>query len=287
MKQKLFSVLMLLALSACADIGASGRVAEDAEPINEDAGNRMVETEPTDITTSAERFERAGQYKQAYELYMKALAANPTLMRALRGQARTMLYMGQPTEALMQLRDLYRDYPNLSGVRQDYVAGLITMNLLTDAYSVLFATKIAEKLELEEYFQLAVLHELRGQPLEARQLLDEAAQIAPQDFRSQRLLALSFALGEEYRAAVAILYPGLDFPNSQLLARQTLADVYALSGQFGVAMQIADGAYEYAALQDRQALYGLLPKMSRQERTLAFMLGRLSPEQTAALYGNN
>lgn len=212
---------------------------------------RAIKLEPQDATAYARLGDLAwqgGQLNAASQLYATALQLDQTNPDALLGRARALALASETDASMLLVNDLIQTHG--------------------PSYQAL-ALK-------------AMLFDLDGDHASAQTLFLSAIDRKPNDPTLLSSLAYSNALEGEYRAAVDILRGLGEQQATAANAQYALADVYALSGQTGVAMELrkaaASGAEVNAA--DRvflSRLAGLTPQ--EQARALYFReLPKLDPQ---------
>jgi Tfp pilus assembly protein PilF len=202
---------------------------------------RAIKLEPQDATAYARLADLAwqgGQLNAASQLYATALQLDQTNPDALLGRARALALASETDASMLLVNDLIQTHG--------------------PSYQAL-ALK-------------AMLFDLDGDHASAQTLFLSAIDRKPKDPTLLSSLAYSNALEGEYRAAVDILRGLGEQQATAANAQYALADVYALSGQTGVAMELRKAAAGGA-------------EVSAADRVFLSRLATLTPqEQARALY---
>ncbi|MCJ9428889.1 tetratricopeptide repeat protein [Kordiimonas marina] len=263
-----------LVLSACAS-GPAKHATEGDGPVSVRARNELAAHNPLGLVHVGEGFERAGDLSGAYKLYGQALAADPKLLEARVALARTLGKLGEHDESIKRLTAMVGEYPDNQTVRHELVEAYVRAGdykLATESLGPLVGTDKASPELLDLAGRLA---QVNGNPTDARSYFDRALKKAPGNMAVTRHMALSFALAKDYTTAVAMLQVDLDSAATQTSAQESLAVVYALSGQYDAAMTIAKTIMDPDQAASLRLYYALLPKLEPAQQAEAVMFDRV------------
>lgn len=206
---------------------------------------RAIKLDPQDASGYARLGDLAwqgGQLNAASQLYATALQLDQTNPDALLGRARALALASETDASMLLVNDLIQTHGA--------------------SYQAL-ALK-------------AMLFDLDGDHASAQTLFLSAIDRKPNDPTLLSSLAYSNALEGEYRAAVDILRGLGESQATAANAQYALADVYALSGQTGVAMELRKAAAGGAEVNAADRVFlAKLPDLTAQEQARALYFREL------------
>jgi Flp pilus assembly protein TadD len=177
---------------------------------------------------------RLGAFEDAAGYYGQALSVDPENASALMGRARTMMAQDNPVNALRLIEQIERQ-------KGETVETLSAKGLALD---------------------------LLGRQEDAQVAYSSALDISPDSTLTRANMALSFAISEDYHAAIDIVRGLNDIPAEADRAREVLSLIYALSGQVATAVELSGDATQ-------RAFYTRLPHLSPAAKAVAVFFHRL------------
>lgn len=229
------------------------------------------------------RFEARGDTETALGLYQKAVNERPNdeaALRALVGLAVRTNRAGAVYEHAARLAEIHpRD-----GEAQVWLAA--SLNEKARPAEALTALERAETAGPGAYAgllwtQRGIAHDLLGNALEAQRAFSHAITLNPGEWRLPMRLALSLALQGDYPAALRILQMQVNDPAMEQPVRETLAIIYALSGQTEQAMEIARSATDKDLADSQRGYLALLPTLPPAARAYAAHYRRIDESMAA------
>lgn len=203
--------------------------------------NRVLAQQPNNVTALNHLGDMAWQsnlWQEAAGYYGQVLSLDPDNAAALSGRARIMMAQGDAFGAIALIDQL--EASGGAGVESIYSRG--------------------------------IAYDLVGRQSDAQILYREGLSEAPTDLRLKNSLALSLAISENYRGALDLLREIADASPEGAAVRQSLALVYALSGQVATAMELAPGE---GGGQANRVFYGRLSGLTPAQKADAIYFRRL------------
>lgn len=283
-------LVFLMILTGCAQpIGK--RAVEDVGPVTAYARNTLANENPEGLLTVAEGFERSGDDRGARALYAQAMAAfapdTEQHLRAKISYARTGAKVGQSDESVailtVTLQELGSEHPLYDAVARELAAIHTAQQRYRAALSQLSGIS---NMTLHDMVQAGMLLSATGQASEASRVFEDALARDAESPQALRASALSFALSGDYSAAVALLSRMFDAPVTTQSGQNSLADIYALSGQRQAALSILREQIPADALQQIGVLYRLLPSFSDEEKAAYVFFGHVPRSAIERLDGD-
>ena len=263
---------------------ASGRKREDVPK----AAELTAETQ----VSLGRRFEARGDTETALGLYQKAVSEKPDNEEALRALIGLAVRTNRAGAVFDQAVRLAAKHPN-DAEAQVWLA--TSLNEKARPREALAALEQAEKAAGggayagQLWAQRGIAYDLAGNHHEAQRAFSHAITLSPSDWQLPMRLALSLALQGDYPSALRILQMQVNDPAMEQPVRETLAIIYALSGQTDQAMEIARTATTQELAESQRGYLALLPTLTPQGRAYAAHfrrinenLGTAAPAQTPA-----
>ncbi|WND02271.1 hypothetical protein QGN29_12005 [Temperatibacter marinus] len=276
MKYSLLAFLGLL-LSACSEDSLQKTTEKDAGPVAARALNEMARKSPESLIRIAYALETAGNYTEALDVYNQAKAADGTLIRPDIGIARIYLRYNKRDEAFAQVKGYLGNSALSSALKEELAKLFLDMQAYDEALT--FIEPISELSSGRVISLAGILQELKGNGFKARMYYERAADLEKANpERFSKLMAYSFALDGSFETAVALLQPALNNPASMKEARESLAYIYALSGQLKPAEALLSNIYDVKYAKERRTLFMLMPLMTRTEKIEALLFERIRPD---------
>lgn len=275
-----FSLIFLI-LAGCAASG-DRRATEDVGPVTAYARNTLAEENPAGLLRIGEGFERSGDFIGARKLYAQARAAAPDLLDAHIAYARASGKAGLNDEAAAVLTLLRKQNPGNTQIK----TALASVHVAGARYQS--ALSLLESIEEPTSHELAMMGKIAhalGDGARGQQALASALDLTPDDPQVLEASALSFALNADYASAVGLLRRAMDKLGGNATAQQSLALVYALSGQRQAALRLARDVMPPDEVQRLQSFYTFLPSFTKQEQAAALFFGRVPTDTIARLSG--
>jgi len=266
-------LLIMFSVAGCSN-GHAKRATEDEGPISARARNALANHDPEGLLRVGEGFEKSGNFSSALNIYGQAMAADPTLVKAQVAYARILGVLGSTQKSLMMLSALVDDYPTNIIARKALISIYIKQGDFKAAslfLPPLLANSNGTKHRVEVLILAARLNHIGGDKTKSKALFEQALAIEPKNHATLRYLAMSFALEKEYRTAIALLQKSMDTSDGLIPSKKALAEVYALSGQLGAAMQIARNSMPIEEANSLKLYYRLLPTLLQEEQAKAVM----------------
>lgn len=270
-----------LLVSACG-AGPEKRVNTDEKPFSARARNTLATENPEGLLRVGQGFERSGNLQGALNIYGQTMAAAPDLIEAQVGYARVMGALGAHDRSISMLTGLLEIYPNNQLVR----ITLANANIRAGQFK--FATLLLEpilevKTASPDLLDLGGrLAQVSGQTEKARKLFGRALDLLPNEPKFLRHMALSFALEGDYPAAVAMIQKSMDKSTGLISGKKDLALVYALSGQFSSAMQLARGAMSSEEVNTRRFVYRNIANWPPEHQAMAVLFDQFPKDLLSA-----
>jgi Flp pilus assembly protein TadD len=219
MRQPLFALMLCLSLSAC------------------------MQTEPADPVVDQSTFLRLGDraYAQgdltmAANMYQKALAEDPDLLKARQGYAQSMAALGNLDPAIAEYQTLLQKNPKdtasllaLGGLYLKQQKGKEAAEYLQQALN--------QEISSRAFALLGVAYELQDMGA-AAQTTYHAGLLWDEDWNLRSNLGLSLALDGKLRQAMQYLQVSASHPEAKPQHRQNLAFAYVLGGKNRLAEEI-------------------------------------------------
>ncbi|MEM9878086.1 MAG: tetratricopeptide repeat protein [Pseudomonadota bacterium] len=264
----LSGAFLLMILTSCADKPELQVQAPEPQPRAEPAQN----TEGATFLRMGDQLLAKGAYQAASKMYKNAIDTDPSL-------ATPYVRLGDiawQTGRLNAAAELYRQALQRDQTNPDALLGRARALALadeTDAAMLLVDDLLSSNGPSDRALSLkGMLLDLTGDHAAAQALYRPQLEKRPKDITLRTSLAYSSALAGDYRAAANTLRPLAQDPATTPTGQYTLADVYALSGQTAVALELRKAA-------------GGGRSVSADEQEFLTRLARLAPaERSRALY---
>jgi len=273
---RIISAVALLMLTACS--GGSN---------SKNSTSSLASQNPEGLVRVGEGFERTGNLKGALDLYNQALAVSPDLLIAQVAKARLLTKTSRREEGVATLQGLYTANPNNHPVAIALAQGLIFSDRYSDAYEIAKSIVPKSSADIQALDLAGTLADINGKPDKAKTFYDRALQVNPNDASVIKHLSISFALNGEYETATALLQSILAVPATEKLAKQTLANIYALSGQIEASNVIAKATFEPEQLEQWNLIYQLINTLSYKEKAIFLLLDILPSSVTERIQKSN
>lgn len=273
-------IVLLLVGSTLASCGAgpAKRANTGEAPISARARNVLAAENPTGLLRIGESFEKSGNLKGALNIYGQAMAAAPELIAAQIAYARVIGALGANDRSIIMLVGLLETHPNNPAVRQALANSYIRAGQFKAAVIVLKPALEAPDVT-EELLDLGGrIAQVSGDSKQARRFMGLALDKSPNNTVILRHMALSFALDADYATAVGLLQKAMDNPSGLISGKQSLAFVYALSGQFEAAMQLARGSMSQSDVNTHRFIYKHLPDWTKEQQAMAVLFNQFPKE---------
>lgn len=279
-------LFLCLILSGCG-AGPEKRANTGEGPFSARARNALAVENPEGLLRVGLGFERSGNLQGALNIYGQAMAAAPELVDAQIAYARVTGTLGAHDRSIGMLTALLEAHPANPAVRTALANVNIRMGRFQLAMLVL-KPMLENPLASTELLDLGGrLSQVSNQPGKARQLFGRTLDKQPNEPKYLRHMALSFALQGDYPAAVAMLQQSMDKPSGLISGKKDLALVYALSGQFTSAMQLARSAMPIEEVNARRFVYRNIANWTKEQQAMAALFDQyptdlLSQDKNAA-----
>lgn len=272
-------LVFLTILTGCAEpIGK--RAVEGVGPVTAYARNTLANENPEGLLTVAEGFERSGDDRGARALYAQAMAVfAPETTQHLEAKvayARTGARIGRSDESVAILTVSLRELGAEHTMRNTIARELATIHTDQRRYrAALSQLSEVSSMTVQDMVQTGMLLSAAGKQSQADKIFEDAVARGSENTSALRASALSFALGGDYSAAVALLSRMFDAPVTAQSGQNSLADIYALSGQRQAALSIMREQMTPDALQRIGVLYRLLPSFTKEEKAAYLYFGHV------------
>lgn len=258
MKRLLLIASLVSALSAC------GGGLKELPPATSVTGEADVPA----MLRIGDRLMATGDVNKAIQLYSDALAKQPTNVEIL-------MRLGNVAWQLGAFDDAAGYYGQAISVNPEHAPALMgrarTMMAQENAISALQLIQQVERQKGESVETLSargLALDLLGRQEDAQIAYAGALDLAPGNALTRANMALSFAISEDYHAAIDIVRGLSNNPGQAERAREVLSLIYALSGQVDPAIELSGDAAQ-------RAFYSRLPDLSPAEKAAAVFFGRL------------
>ena len=271
---------LALTLASCASPGMAAEKRRGA--------GKALELSADTSLSLGRRFEARGDTETALGLYQKALNENPKDEEALRALVGLAVRTGRAGLVYEQAAQLASKQPQDAEALIWLAASLNQRQRPEEALEALDRAEQAGGGQTGAgqaggganagplWVQRGIAHDLAGDHLEAQRAFSHAITLSPAERALPMRVALSLALQEDYPAALRILQMQVNDPAMEQPVRETLAIIYALSGQTGTALEIAGTAVPDGKLADSQRSFlEMLPTLPPQVKAYAAHYRRL------------
>ena len=241
--------------------------------------------DPARLVEAGREMEARGQAAQAMGFYDQALAIDPANVVALTAAARNAIARGDGDDALTYYAQLSKVAPSSA----DAWLGLAMAQVLRmQPAEALPALARAEDLGAGRApvgSQRGLAYDLLGDFRSAQVAYAGALAAAPGSIEIGRRLALSLAVSGGRPAALQVLRRFEGDPTLSVPLRQTMAMVYALTGDPDTADEIARSVLPADQAKQMSGFFAALPTLAPHDKTIAALFGRLpggaAPETSA------
>lgn len=274
---------------ACRAAVAVGLLLASAAPVAEAASRKREEGAKTTLTAETQvslgrRFEAKGDTETALGLYQKAVNEKPDNDEALRALIGLAVRTNRASIVLDEAVRLASKRPNDAEAQLWLATALNEKGRPADALAALAEAEKAGSGPMPAlmWAQRGIAHDMAGNHLEAQRAFSRAITLNPSDWQLPMRLALSLALQADYPAALRILQMQVNDPLMERPVRETLAIIYALSGQTEQATEIARTATAAELADSQRGYLALLPTLSAQGKAYAAHFRRINESLPAA-----
>lgn len=274
---------------ACRAAVAVGLLLASAAPVAEAASRKREEGAKTALTAETQvslgrRFEAKGDTETALGLYQKAVSEKPDNDEALRALIGLAVRTNRASLVLDEAVRLATKRPNDAEAQLWLATALNEKGRPADALAALAEAEKAGSGPMPAlmWAQRGIAHDMAGNHLEAQRAFSRAITLNPSDWQLPMRLALSLALQADYPAALRILQMQVNDPLMERPVRETLAIIYALSGQTEQATEIAQTATAAELADSQRGYLALLPTLSAHGKAYAAHFRRINESLPAA-----
>lgn len=229
------------------------------------------------------RFEARGDTETALGLYQKALADKPDNEEALRALVGLAVRTNRASTVYNEAVRLASMRPKDGEAQLWLAASLNEKGRPAEALAALAEAEKAGSVPMpaQLWTQRGIAHDMAGNHLEAQRAFSHAITLSSGEEQLPMRLALSLALQGDYPAALRILQMQVNDPLMERPVRETLAIIYALSGQTEQAMEIARTATAQELGESQRGYLAMLPKLPAQGRAYAAHYRRINEAMPA------
>lgn len=183
----------------------------------------------SDVALAAER---SYDYEAAARHFITLYSRDRDDTEALVGLARNLRYVGSPKEAIKALKQGIRDHGELPALLVELGKAQIAAALIGDARETLDKSLKADPENWQAHSALGVIYDRLGLFEAARAAYRKALELSPNNVAVINNLGLSLALSGKLDEAIRTLEKLRNSEYSTLQARQNLAMLYGLKGDF-------------------------------------------------------
>jgi tetratricopeptide (TPR) repeat protein len=133
--------------------------------------------------------ELQGNASGALADYERALTANPLYWQAAMNRANVLGVLGRREEALTQLRDIVRQYPDNARLKSNLGAGIFASGRQAEGIQLMRQALDIDPYLLDTRYNLALALKLSGDPVSAQRALEDLLHLNPTDEAAKALLA--------------------------------------------------------------------------------------------------
>lgn len=242
--------------------------------------------DPVRLVQAGRDLEARGQLAQAIGFYDRALSLDPANGAALIAAGENSLRRGDGPDAFSYYTALTRARPSSGDAWLGVAAALVLRLKPQDALNALAKAEALGASTLRIGPQRGLAYDLLGDFRSAQVAYAGALAMDPANVETARRLALSLAVSGSRPAALQVMRR---FEQDQAMSvplRQTLALIYALTGDPDMADEIARSILPGAEARQMSAFFAALPALSPHDKTIAALFGRLPgatpPSETRA-----
>ncbi len=268
-------VFSLCLIAACASSEYPVRTTQNEGIISARARNELAIENPEGLVRIAQGFEQSGNLQGALNLYGQAMNAAPDLTEAQVGFARTTAQLGQIDRALAMLDAVLVKSPTNIGALYEKAVLLTSQQKYTEAEVLLRPILNTDELDNQILVLASKLAFVRDNYIEGRALLTRAIDGVHYNAQAIHNLAFSYALKKDYKTAIALVQQALDSPSDKAIGRNSLALVYALSGQITQAIEFHIGALSQDELKNQRLFYRSFSVLNEKELAQAVFFNHL------------
>ena len=241
--------------------------------------------DPVRLVEAGRDLEARGQFSQAMGFYDQALSVDPANVPALTAAGANALRRGDGAEAFAYYTALTRILPQEGGTWLGLGAALVLRLQPEEALAALAEADKRGAAPAKVASQRGVAHDLAGDHRAAQVAYGSALAAEPGNVEAARRLALSLAVTGARPAALQVMRRFESDQANAVALRQTLAMIYALTGDPGTADEIAATILPREEAKAMSAFFRALPPLSTRDKTIAALFGRLPGAQAAAMNG--
>lgn len=220
-----------LLLGAC----ATESKLEELPPANQ----KQTQEDPAALMRLGDRMRLTGNYSAAANFYNRVLAQQPNNIEALNHLGDIAWQNRVWQEAAGYYGQVLSIDPNNASALAGRARILIAQGDSFGALDLINQLERSGGASIESLYTRAIANDMLGRQSNAQILYREALEDEPADPRLNNSLALSLAISEDYGGALRVLRRMSDANPDSEEVRQSLALVYALSGQVDTAVELA------------------------------------------------
>ncbi len=221
--RKILCLCLVLLLMGCAQTSDSEK---EAEAVDKSTFLRL-----------AEKAYASRDLMMAASMYQKAITADPELIPARMGYAKTLAEMGNAPAAISAYEDIIKLRPNDSFAKRG-LAGLYLNSFKAKDAEKLLVDALNQKPDPKLFNSLGVAYDMLGRADEAKQSYYSGIVLDQEDQNLWANLALSMALNGRAKEGVKIMQKVANTASANPVYRQNLAFLYILTNQKPVAEKI-------------------------------------------------
>ncbi len=280
-----FVLILLLTffITSCSAGKHPARTNNDEGIISAHARNVLAAENPEGLVRVAEGFEKSANYQGALNLYGQAMAANPNLSEAQIGYARVLLKTGQAGRALAMLKTVIEREPTSASAKMVLVNYYIKSEDYISAEKLVNEMIKEDQVSPEALFFKGQLDILAGDAEQGRTFFAKAIDLSPNNSDFLHALAYSYALEGDFKTAVSIIQQSFNKASGYESGRRALANVYALSGQVELALELLLGEFSVQEIERQRLYFKLLNVLDEREKRRAIYFSHFPKDAVARL----
>jgi Flp pilus assembly protein TadD len=259
---------LYFALSAGFLVASSSVIAEKKDDAKSGKSNIAQQ-----YVMAAQRMQANGDFQGALTFYERVLSSEPANAEAAYGAAETMLNLGLGLDSTKYFNRFVQLRPADPRGPLGLARAFNRANRPADALASLDAARKMVGNSLVSFQERGIALDLSGRNKEAQTTFAEGLKTSPKNIDLMRRMALSFAITEDYQTALSLLQNVANEPGGATRIRDSLAMVYAMSGQADVAMQIVETPENTANAKNRLAYFRALGSLTALQKAQAIHFG--------------